>query len=295
MIADLDLLLTMVFYTADNLLPACKANGRRALSDAEVITLLVAQAIMGITSDRRFVRLARRQLVAWFPALVGQSGFHKRRARLTGALELVMSALARECPGFFDELVLIDSTPVECARSRETVKRAGESCLDDAIANAAAYGYCRSHSRYFYGMRLHAAFGPDGTPRALRLTGADRPERDVALELLPTTLRGGETVIADKGYAGQHFATAVAQLGAIVIRPARANEPHTGVPIARIRQRIESIFWTAKDLLTLERHGARTLHNLRARVLQRLLALTACVYLNHWLGRPSRALADYTA
>jgi hypothetical protein len=67
------------------------------------------------------------------------------------------------------------------------------------------------------------------------------------------------------------------------------------VHISKIRQRIESIFWTAKDLLTLERHGARTLSNLRARVLQRLLALTACVYLNHWLGRPTRALVDYTA
>ena len=295
MLADLDLLLIMVFYTADNLLPGCKRNARRALSDAEVITLLVAQAIMGITSDRRFVRVARKQLIHLFPDLVGQSGFHKRRARLAGALELVMAALAQQCPGFWDELVLVDSTPVECARSRETVKRGGESSLDDAIANAAAYGYCRSHSRYFYGMRLHGAFGVDGTPRALRLTGADRPEREVALEMLPSTLRGGETVIADKGYAGREFAAAVKQLGATIIRPARANEPNNGVHISRIRQRVESIFWTAKDLLTLERHGARTLHNLRARILQRLLALTACVYLNHWLGRPTRALVDYTA
>lgn len=257
--------------------------------------MLVAQSIMGITSDRRFVRTARKQLVHLFPDLVGQAGFHKRRARLAGALEVVMAALARECPGFWDDLVLLDSTPVECARSRETVKRAGESTLDDAIGNAAAYGYCRSHSRYFYGMRLHAAFGPDGTPRALRLCGADRPERDVALELLPDTLRGGETVIADKGYAGQQFAVAVKEMGAIIIRPARADEPANGMHIAKIRQRIESIFWTAKDLLTLERHGARTLNNLRARILQRLLALTACVYLNHCLGRPTRAIADYTA
>ena len=79
------------------------------------------------------------------------------------------------------------------------------------------------------------------------------------------------------------------------MRPARADEPENAIHISGIRQRIESIFWTAKDLLTLERHGARTLRNLRARILQRLLALTACIYLNHWLGRPSRALADYVA
>jgi transposase len=295
MLADLDLLLTMVFYTADNLLPACKKNARRKLTDAEVVTLLVAQAIMGITSDRRFVKVARKQLVHLFPSLVGQSGFHKRRAGLADALEQVMSALAVECPGYWDELVVLDSTPVECGRSRETVKRGGASSLDDAIANAAGYGYCRSHSRFFYGMRLHAAFGPDGTPRALRLTAADRPERDVALHMLPAALRGGETVIADKGYAGREFAAAVTDMGAHLVRPARVDEPDNRPHISSIRQRIESIFWTLKDVLTLERHGARTLRNLRARILQRLLALTACIYLNHYLGRPSRTLVDYVA
>jgi transposase len=295
MLADLDVLLTMVFYTADNLLPSARANARRALTDAEVVTLLVAQSLMGISSDRRFVKVARKQLVHLFPGLVGQSGLHKRRAALADALERVMAALARECPGFWDDLVLLDSTPVECARSRETVKRGGASSLDDAIANAAGYGYCRSHSRFFYAMRLHAAFGPDGTPRALRLTAADRPGRDVALELLPAALHGGEIVIADKGYAGRQFAAAVTAIGASVVRPPRVDEPDSGPRIAPIRQRIESIFWTAKDLLTLERHGARTLRNLRARILQRLLALTASVYLNHWLGRPSRALVDYVA
>jgi hypothetical protein len=198
MLADLDLLLTTVFVTADDLLPASRPNARRSLTDAEVVTLLVAQAIMGIPSDRRFVRVARKQLIAWFPGLVGQSGFHKRRARLVDAIELVMAALARECPGFWDDIVLLDSTPVETARSRETVKRAGDSRLDDAIGNAAAYGYCPSHSRWFYGMRLHAAFRPDGTPRAAMLVGADRPEREIALAMLPVALRGGEIVIGDK-------------------------------------------------------------------------------------------------
>jgi hypothetical protein len=295
MLADLDLLLTTVFCAADDLLPERAKNARRRLTDAEVVTLLVAQSMMGITSDRRFVRVAREQLIGLFPGLVGQSGLHKRRARLADAVERVMAALARECPGFYDDVVLVDSTPVETARSRETVKRAGDSCLDDAIGNAAAYGYCRSHSRWFYGMRLHAVFAPDGTPRAAMLVGADRPEREIALSMLPVALRGGEIVIGDKGYAGREFAAAVAALGGTLLRPARKDEPETAPSLAPIRQRIESIFWTCKDLLSLERHGARTLSNLRARIAQRLLALTACVYLNHWLGRPSRALIDYVA
>jgi Transposase DDE domain len=295
MLADLDLLLTVVFCTADDLLSSCKKNARRSLTDAEVVTLLVAQSLMGITSDRRFVRVARKQLVHLFPGLVGQSALHKRRARLADKVELVMVVLARECPGYWDDVVLLDSTPVETARSRETVKRAGDSALDDAIANAASYGYCPSHSRWFFGMRLHGVFGLDGTPRALRLVGAERPERDVALAMLPAALHGGELVIADKNFAGRKFAADVNALGATLLRPPRKDEPQTAPRTALLRQRIESIFWTCKDFLTLERHGARTLHNLRARIAQRMLALTACIYLNHWLGRPSRTLADLVA
>jgi hypothetical protein len=293
--ADLDLLLTTVFCTADDLLPRQARNARRSLTDSEVVTLLVAQSMMGITSDRRFIRVARKQLIGLFPGLVGQSRLHKRRAKLTDALELVMARLARECPGYWDDVVVIDSTPVETARSRETVKRAGDSTLGDAIADAAAYGYCPSHSRWFFGMRMHGVFGLDGTPRAVRLVGADRPERDVALEMLPGALRGGEIVIGDKNYAGRDFAAHIEQMGALLLRPPRKDEPHTQPRLSMLRQRIESIFWTCKDLLSLERHGARTLHNLRARIVQRLLALTASIYLNHWLGRPPRALSDLVA
>jgi hypothetical protein len=106
---------------------------------------------------------------------------------------------------------------------------------------------------------------------------------------------GGEIVIGDKGYAGRHFAAAVDELDATILRPARKNEPDSTLHLAPIRQRIESIFWTCKDILTLERHGARTLHNLRVRIAQRFLALAACIALNHRLGRPSRALVDYVA
>jgi hypothetical protein len=157
------------------------------------------------------------------------------------------------------------------------------------------YGYSRSHSRWFWGVRLHLACAPDGTPRAAALVAADRPEREVALTLLPRALAGGETIVCDKGYAGHEFAQAVDLLGASVLRPPRANEPQTGPHLTPIRQRIESVFSTCKDLLTLERHGARNPRNLFARIAVRLLALAACIALNHKLGRPSRAIADYTA
>ncbi len=172
---------------------------------------------------------------------------------------------------------------------RETVRRS-------QLADAADYGWSASHSRYFWGFRLHAIFAADGTPRALALTSPKQDEREVAIKLLARCRRQGPvTLIGDKGYAGREFATKASELEATILRPRRKDEPGHGPHLAPIRQRIESIFWTCKDTLTLERHGARTLPGLRERVLQRLLCLAAAITLNHQLGRPSRALVNYCA
>lgn len=286
MLADLDSLLTAVFCTADDLLPEGASNARRSLTDAEVVTLAVAQALMKADSDEEFLARARKELAELFPKLPAQPGYWKRRRRLTETIEWLIGVFASDCPGYHDDVVLLDSTPVECGRSVETVRRS-------ALADAAGYGYCRSHSRWFWGMRLHLAAGLDGTPRAIILAPADQGEREVALRMLPLTLRGGEAIVCDKGYAGAEFAAALHEgFGAHVIRPARRDEPGQGPWISSIRQRIESIFWTLKDQLGLERHRARTLHGLRARIASKLLALAAGVWLNHYLGRPSRAFAD---
>jgi hypothetical protein len=286
--ADLDTLCTLIYCTADDLLPEARANARRRISDAELVTLCVAQAIMGIPSDRRFLAVARRRLVHLFPSLPSQPAYWKRRRRLTDAIEWLMAHFAQKSPGFADDLLLVDSTPVPCAASRETVKRS-------ALADAAGYGYCAAHSRLFWGFRLHLLAAPDGTPRAFTLADPARGEREVALELLERAARGGEVLVCDKGYAGREFASGAADLDVLVVRPKRKDEPGRGPHLAPIRQRIESIFWTCKDLLTLERHGARTMAGLRERVLSRFLCLAVCISLNHRLGRPSRSLVSYCA
>ena len=285
--ADLDTLCTFVYCTADDLLPERKRNARRHTTDAEIVALAVAQAIMGEPSDRRFLRRAKRSLSHLFPVIPEQAGYCKRRRRLAPVLDWLLVIFAGQSPGFSDDLLLIDSTPVECARSRETALRSALSDLCD-------YGYCASHSRYFWGVRLHAIFAADGTPRALSYCSPKRDEREVGLELLASCQReGGEILLTDKGYAGREFASAVRDLGAVPVRPKRKDEPGQGPRLAPLRQRIESIFNTCKDILTLERHRARTIKGLRERIVQRLLCLAACISLNHQLGRPSRALVDY--
>jgi hypothetical protein len=290
MVADLDLLLIAVFCTADDLLPKRAGNARRRITDAEVITLCVAQAMLGVPSDERFLGVAAGRLSHLFPYLPQRDAYHKRRLRLAGAIEALIAEFARHSPGFYDDIALVDSTPVECARSVETTRRS-------QLAYAADYGYCASHSRFFWGFRLHAIFAPDGTPRALALTSPKIDEKTVCLQLVARLERQpGQTLIliGDKNFCGRQFEADLATLDATIARPRRKDEPGKGPHLAPIRQCIESIFQTCKDILTLERHGARTLHNLRARLAMRFTALAAAVALNHRLGRPSRSLACYT-
>src|SRR5665213_3999477 len=116
--ADLDLLCISVYCTADELLPERPSNARRRLSDAEIVTLCVAQVLMGIPSDRRFLRAARRQLGHLFPLLPTQDALHKRRARLAETIEWLIGVFAAQSPGSRDDLLLLDSTPVECGPFR---------------------------------------------------------------------------------------------------------------------------------------------------------------------------------
>jgi hypothetical protein len=287
--ADLDLLLIAVYCTADDLLLKKPENARRILTDAEVVTLCVAQHVLGISSDEKFWATAPKRLGHLFPRLIERPGFVKRRQRLSDTIEALILELARHSPGFHDDLLVIDSTPVECGRSVETMRRS-------ALSDAADYGYCASHSRYFWGFRLHGLFAVDGTPRALALTSPKTGEREVALNMLARVQRTGPlTVVGDKGYAGRDFEAQAAELDVLIVRPRRKDEPGKSPHLAPIRQCVESIFWTAKDMLGLEDHGARQLHTLRTRLASKFLALTAAIALNHRLGRPPRNLTAYYA
>jgi hypothetical protein len=97
--ADLDLLLTVVFCTVDDLLPATPANARRRITDAEVVTLCVAQAMLGCRSDEQFIAVASRRLRHLFPDLPDRSAFHKRRAAPVGRHGTLDRALRARLPG----------------------------------------------------------------------------------------------------------------------------------------------------------------------------------------------------
>jgi hypothetical protein len=202
--------------------------------------------------------------------------------------------VARDTSLWSDDVWVVDSTPVECGRSRETAKRS-------ALAGWAQYGYCASHARYFWGLRLHLVCTLHGLPVAVALTGAKADQRQVLVDLLAVepelvAARPGQTLLADKHYYGHQFETILAELGVRLLRPARKGEAER--PGARLfkplRQLIESVNQTFKGQLDLERHGGRSCGGVAVRVLQRILALTAAIWHNDKTGQPTlRSLVAY--
>lgn len=279
---DLDTLLTGLYVLADDFLPKRSGPGRPPrISDPEVVCLAVAQIFLDCPNEHRFLRLAQRRLGHLFPYIPGQSGYNKRVRGLAPEIARLVTHLAWLSPSFCDGLRLLDSTPVPCAQSRETVKRS-------ELAGYASYGYCASHSRYFWGFRLYLLCAPDGMPIAFELAAANAPEREVAAELFERALQPGQTVLADKGFASAEFEQLVASYGCQLLRPDRKNEQPRHGSLGGVRQWIESIIQTSKGQLSLERHGARTLDGLTARIAQRLLALAAGCWHNWQTGNPGR-------
>ena len=295
---NLDTLLTALYVDlTDRVLPLLgwsrdhRPGRKPALDDAELACLAVAQQLLGIASERRWIRYARAHLAGMFPHLPGQSGYGKRLRAGGGLLAAVITELARDTPSWHDLLRLVDSTPVPCAASRETVRRSD-------LAGLAGYGYCRSHSRFFWGLRLYLIAAPDGMPVIWGLARPGIGEREVTAALLGRDrqlIRPGQVILGDKGFAGRDFETFITRgLHARLIRPDRKDEPARFGRLARQRQWIEAIFDTLKGQLTLEHHGGRTPAGVYARIAARLLALAAAIWHNWHTGAPvKRSLIAY--
>jgi hypothetical protein len=278
---DLDTLLTALYvYCDDHLVPPQppRPGRRKKLTDAELLCLAVAQVLLGYPSEHHWLRVAHTRLGHLFPYLPHQPGYHKRLVAAAPLLQHAIAALATHVPSHTSQIRLIDATPIPCGTSRETAKRS-------ELAGWAGYGYCASHSRYYWGLKLYLVTTVEGMPVVWCLADPKLGERDVGTELLAhaqdlRALPAGVIVIGDKGFSGRAFECDTARLGITFLRPDRRDEQRRHGNLAPIRQHIESIFNTMKRQLSLEQHGARTPAGVRARVAQRLLALAAAIWHN---------------
>ena len=164
-----------------------------AVSDAELLAMAVMSALPGFRSERRWLRYAGSRLAGLFPRQLGQSGYNKRLRKMVFLLMTVIRRLGMDTSLRTGDVWIVDSTPVQCGCSRETVTRSD-------VAGWAQYGCCASHSRCFWGLRLHLVCTLHGLPVMFAIAGAKADERDVLPGMLETdaalvSARPGQTVI----------------------------------------------------------------------------------------------------
>ena len=282
---DLEALVVAAYVFADEYRVPARCGRPALTSDAEVVALAVCQAAIGISSDRQFLGLVGRLLPGWFPHLPDQSQYNRRLRALVGLISIVQQRLVR----WLDRggVRLADGTQLAVA-SYPGCQRRSE------FAGFARYGYCKSHHRFVWGVRLVLLTDERGLPLGYTIVPANEKEYEPLADLLTGT--AAQLVIADKGIWGRAYQARLAADETGLLTPDRkrttANSGRERA-LASLRLVIESVFSNLKGQMRLERHLAKTPAGLAARIAQRILALTLGILLNTLAGRPARALAAY--
>jgi Transposase DDE domain len=282
---DLEALVVAAYVFADEY-PVPARGGRRPLvSDAELVALAVAQAAIGISSDRQFLGLIDRVLPGWFPHLPDQSQYNRRLRALVELISIVQQRLAR----WLDTggVRLSDGTLIGVANYPGCQRRS-------EFAGFARFGFAKSQHRFIYGVRLVLLTDSCGLPLGYTVVSANEKEYEPLADLLTGT--PATVVIADKGLWGRAYRERLAADNTTLLTPDKTRTPANlgrERALASTRLVIESVFSNLKEQMRLERHLARTPAGLAVRIAQRILALTLGMLLNRLSGRPARALATY--
>lgn len=293
---DIETLVTALYVKIDDELVTDRWCGRPPLlSDSELVCLAVAQALLQVRSEARWLRFVGQRLGSLFPYRPLRPGYNKRLRAALPLVKRVIRLLARDTDFWLDTVWITDSTPVPCGMSRPTVKRSD-------MAGWAGYGYCASHSRFFWGLRLYLVCTPVGMPIMWALANPKLGEREVLAAMLEVEAgvvaeHPGLLMITDKGFSGHAFERLLREQHRItLLRPSRADETaRSGESMLKsVRQLIESVNDTLKGQLDLEQHGARTFEGVAIRVAQRILALASAIWHNFRTGQPAnRSLTAY--
>jgi len=285
MTLDLEALVVAAYFFADEYVVPF-AYGRPALiSDAELVALAVAQAAIGLSSDRQFLGLCQRVLPGWFPHLPDQSQYNRRLRGLVELISIVQERLAR----------WLDMGGVRLADGTALAVAGYPGCESRSrFRGFARYGYAKSQHRYIWGVRLLLLTDLRGLPLGYTVVPANEQEREPLADLLSGT--PAEVVVADKGFWGESYHDRLEAEGVRLLTPAKVRTLENSGrerALASTRLVIESVFANLKGQMRLEQHLARTVAGLATRIAMRILALTIGMLLNTLAHRPARALAVY--
>jgi hypothetical protein len=293
---DLDSFLVSLYVLVDDWWqerhPSCarKKPGRPALlSDPEVITLAILAQWPRFRSERDFWRFAHAHLREYFPNLCSQGQFNRRVRALEPELRALQKALARDLCNPSAVYRVMDTTLIP-AIVRVRASRKG------LFFGQATFGRSASKTEWIYGFKVALVVDPGGVITAFGLATASSDERPIADALVASDRH--EAYLADKGFTGVQWERRwLEEYGALVAATPYDDSRRAWSKVDRRwaagkRQIIEGVICQLKDFFCVERHRAKTLGGLLARLAAKVAAYTCAQRVNASLGHPLRHLAN---
>lgn len=292
---DLDSFLTSLYVSVDDWWQASRPSATRRpgrpalLADSEVLTLAILAQWPRFRSERDFWRFASAHLRGYFPNLCTQGQFNQRARALEPELRALQRAFAGELCDPSAVYRVLDTTLVPAmVRVR--------ACRKGLFSGQASFGRSASKTEWVYGFKVALAVDPKGVVTAFGLAPAASDERPIGEALVAQDRH--EVYLADKGFAGVEWERRWLEgYGALVAATPKNNDRRAWSKedrrwAAGKRQIIEGVIGQLKDFFGLERHRAKTLGGLLARLAAKVAAYTCGQRVNDSLGRPLRHLAD---
>ncbi len=292
---DLDSFLVSLYVRIDdwwrtNGPSATPRPGRPALlSGSEVLTLALLAQWPRFRSERDFWRFADAHLRGYFPKLLSQGQLNRRVRALEPELRALQKALAGDLCDPSAVYRVMDTTLVP-AIVRVRASRKGLFC------GQATFGRSASKTEWVYGFKVALVVDPGGLITAFGLAPASSDERPIGDALLAEDRH--DAYLADKGFTGVEWERRwLEEYGALVAATPKNGSRRAWTKkdrrwAAGKRQIIEGVICQLKDFFGLERHRAKTLGGLLARLAAKVAAYTCAQRINGSLGRPLRHLAD---
>lgn len=258
-------------------------------TDSEVITINLVGEMLGIDSEKSWVRFIRKNFRYLFPVLPKRREFNRRHRCLWKVIDLLRWEIVMELGT--DTICLVDSIPVPIC----DFKRAHFST--SPLKAYAGYGHCESKALgTFYGFKVHLLVTSYGLPVAFILVSADKADVEMVWPLVEGL--HGIILIGDKGYVSQQLAEGLKSVQGIHLYALRRSNQKQQYPkhlrrmLNRFRKRIETTLSQLVDQFHIARVRAHSYWGVLTRLSTKMAAFTVGVYLNHKAGLQLMALKE---
>ena len=285
---DRDTFIITVFCLVSDIYAQVTAHGpvrhggfAPALSDEEVITIEICGAYFKHQTDKDLYEYVAAHYRHFFPRLPNRSLFVRQAANLWRVKTAIWQALVRRSRQDASPVQVIDTLPLPvCTYTRAPRDRCFKTLAD--------YGHCAAKKLDYYGFKLGLRVSAIGMSTHFPLLSARA--HDVTH---PNALVEGFGGLcpADKGFIDPFRQPLLLErYGVKVITPARSNMAEQHPPAlrkfcSRVRKIIETVGSHLTERFSVDALRAHDVWHFQHRLIRKVLAHTALVFLNLQMGR----------